>query len=160
VRAEGDAFLEQHARDVLRAGLARLNGTTYDRLVHEYLAVASPDDPRYDDLLRGAFLSVASDDYPILYDALFTRNEHEYGDLYLGVSLGFLANLSHEYVEQRVLVSGHLACLGGYTIVNSHHLRIASGVHAQPRSRACYLLLDCARRVENAGDLLTGLRGL
>lgn len=160
VRAEGDAFLDQHSRDVLRAGLAKLNDTAYDRLASEYLAVTSRDDPRYDDLLRGAFLPVASPDYPILHAALFTNNEHEYGERYHAVVAGFLANLSQGYVVQRVLVSGHLTCSGGYTIVNPRQLRIASGVHAQPRRSACYLLLDCARRVESADGLLMGLSGL
>ncbi len=160
VRAEGDVFLNQHSRETLRAGLARLNGRSYDHMVQEYLAVADRDDPRYDDLLRGAFLPIASPDYPILYAALFTRNEQEYGKRYPDIVTRLLSNLSQGYADQRVLVSGHLMCRNGYTVVNERHVRIASGVHARPRESARYLLLDCEKRIESADELLAGLQRL
>jgi len=160
VRAECDAFLDQHSRPALRTGLARLNGRSYDEMVSEYLGVTQRDDPRYDDLLRGSFVSIASSDYPLLYAALFTRNEQEYGSRYRDVVVRFLANLSEGDVDQNVLVSGHLVCPNGYTVVNEHHLRLASGVHARPPESARYLLLDCGERVESADGLLAGLHRL
>lgn len=157
VCSEGDAFLNEHGREKLRAGLERLSGESYDHMAKEYLAVSGPEDSRYDDLLRAAFLPVASADYPILYSALFTRCEQEYGGRYPNIVASFLANLSEGYARQRVLVSGHLVCRDGYTLVNARHLRIASGPHARPRRSACYLLFDCAERIERAGDLLSRL---
>jgi hypothetical protein len=159
LRAASDTFLKEHDREKLRAGLERLSGESYGRMAKEYLAVLGPEDPRYDDLLRGAFLPVASPDYSILYAALFTRNEQEYGTRYSDILARFLTNLSEGYVEQRALVSGHIVCRNGYTLVNDQHLRIASGPHARPRRSACYLLIDCAGRAESARGLLAGLHG-
>jgi hypothetical protein len=58
-------------------------------------------------------------------------------------------------VQQRVCVSGHIAVpQGGYFIVNDRHFRLASGIHASPRSEARYLLLDAAKGIHTSGELI------
>ena len=59
--------------------------------------------------------------------------------------------------EQRFLVSGHIAAAGGYQLVGTQQLRIASGAHAEPLTAARYLLLDCAQPVPTISKLVSGL---
>jgi len=64
----------------LRVGYANSNyGLPYDALAHYFLAVSKPNDPRYDDLLRGFFASNHPYFLRFLWPALFTRCEKEYG---------------------------------------------------------------------------------
>ena len=57
-----------------------------------------------------------------------------------------------------MLVSGHIVTpLGGYVLVNRYHLRLSSATHARPREAGRYLLLDCAKPVRGANELMPGL---
>jgi len=161
LRAWADERLADADRGDLRSGYARLSGAdSYAAMAQRYLAVANPDDPRYDDLLRG-FMLTAHPDFPMLRAALFTRCEHEDDTAAYTVRLtAALDRLSIEGAAQRVLVAGHLATPGGHDVVAERHLRLASGPHARPQSAAQYLLFDSARSVEDVADLLVGLQRL
>jgi len=145
------ALLPADQRPSLRAGFSRLSGESYDDMVRRYLAVSGPDDPRYDDLLIGSIVSGVNPDFGLLWAALFTRNEWQYGEhdyaIFLDVLLRELSYLrSHSFAytfhQQDVLVTGHIACRDGYTVVADRQLRLASGSHAHPRQSARYLLFD------------------
>jgi hypothetical protein len=161
LRAWADERLADADRAELRSGYARLSGAdSYAAMVQRYLAVASPNDPRYDDLLRG-FIVTAHPDFSILRAALFARCEQEDGAAAYAVRLtAALDRLSGAGATQRVLVAGHLATPGGHAVVAERHLRLASGPHARPQSAAQYLLFDAARYVEGVADLLAGLQRL
>jgi hypothetical protein len=153
LRDWADAQLDAADRDELRSGYARLSGAaSYDEMARHYLAVAGPDDLRYDDLLRG-FMVTAQPDFRTLRAALFTRCEQEQGEAAYAERLdAVLIHLSAGYVPQRVLVAGHMATDGGHAVIAGQHLRIASGAHAQPQTAAQYLLFDTARSADNAED--------
>jgi Icc-related predicted phosphoesterase len=159
--SQADALLA--ARDIagLRRIYARLSqAESYDALARHYLAVTGPDDPRYNDLLRGLFL-ITSADYRLLHSALFTRCEQEYGVAdYSTMLVAMLQHLSVEYVPQRVLVAGHLTIPNGYQVIAERHLRLASACHATPREAGLYLLFDTARPIEGTADLLLGLQSV
>lgn len=160
VLEETRASLPVERRAALRNGLSRLNGEPYEYMARHYLAVSGPEDPRYDDLLIGTVAQTHADFEP-LWTALFTRNEQEYGRFgYPLILTATLRELSTKFHSQTALVSGHMACQGGYTLVTSRHLRLASGVHAYPRHTARYLLFDAARPVQSAEDLLSGLKSI
>ncbi len=132
-------------------------GTSYDDDARHYLAVRGPDDPRYPHLLRGTLIAQQSREFAVLWDALFTQNElglTEYS--YVQQVREFLAAFSDGApAPQQVIVSGHIVTpLGGYMLVNRYHLRLSSAAHARPREAGCYLLLDCARPVHAANELL------
>lgn len=156
--AEAEAQLEHYDIAGLRRAYARLSqAASYDALARHYLAVTGPDDPRYDDLLRG-FVATASAGFEYVHSALFTRCEHEYGAAqYTTILAAMLRYLSVDYVPQRVLVAGHLETPGGHQVVARRHLRLASGCHAKPREAGAYLLFDTARPVEEVEELLAGL---
>lgn len=160
--AHVDAILTDQDMPALRRAYARLSGAeSYEALAKHYLAVEGPDDPRYDDLLRGVFVTTKTD-FQLLYAALFTKCEQEY-DLsrYSKMLAAMLRNLSTDYLPQRVLVAGHMNILNkGYQIVTPQHLRLASGIHATPRESAVYLLFDVAQPVEKITDLLAGLNSV
>ncbi len=159
--AEADAFLAAQSVDGLRRAYARLSqAESYDKLAKHWLAVTDPDDPRYDDLLRG-FIVTASPDFQLLDSLLFTRCELDYGlDEYTETLRLVLQHLSTGYTPQRVLVAGHMAVQNGYQIIAEKHLRLASGSHARPREAGRYLLFDTARPVNKAADLLPGLHSV
>jgi Icc-related predicted phosphoesterase len=144
----------------LRTRYAHLSqAEAYEELARHYLAVSGPDDPRYDDLLRG-FIITTHPKFNTVWSALFSRGEQEYGlAAYAKILTRFLQHLSADYAPQRVLVAGHLAARQGYQIIAEKHLRLASSSHAIPRSAGRYLLFDAARPVEMA-DLLAGLRSV
>jgi hypothetical protein len=126
-------------------------------MARRYLAVSGADDPRYDDLLIG-FLVSSVPDFELLWAALFNRNEREYGQRDYAIFLdALLKELSAGYHPQEVLVTGHVPCRGGYTLLAGRQLRLASGSHAHPRHAARYLLFDVARPVRQADELLEGL---
>ena len=157
--AWADETLAPEDFSALRNGYAKMHeGIPYDTLAHYYLAVSGPDDPRYNDLLRGFVASSYPAFDQILWSALFTRCEREYGLADYGIFLdAMLQLLSADFYPQCVLVAGHIKVRGGYEIIAKHHLRIASGHHATPRVASQYLLFDAARPIENAKALLTAL---
>ena len=150
--AEGD-------RAELRSGYARLSGeSSYDAMAQRYLAVPSPADPRYDDLLRGFFVT-AHPDFGIVRSALFTRCELEDSEAaYTARLAAALGQLSVGYAPQRLLVAGHIATSGGHAVVAQRHLRLASGAHAHTPAARAYLLFDTARSIHGIDDLLAGLQ--
>ena len=157
VLGEVAALLPAKDRAAMRAGFAKLSGARYDDMARQYLAVTGVDDPRYDDLLVG-FVATSHPDLELLWAALFTRNELQYGERDYAIFLeALLQELSVGYHPQEVLVTGHLACRGGHTLVAGRQLRLASGHHARPRRAARYLLFDVGRPVRHADQLLAGL---
>jgi hypothetical protein len=160
------ALLPAAQRPALRDRFSRLNGESYDDMARRCLAISGPDDPRYDDLLIGSIVSSVDPDFQLLWAALFTRNEQRYGErnyaVFLDALLRELSSLhSHAFAytfhQQEVLVTGHIACQGGYTLVVDRQLRLASGAHAHPRQSACYLLFDVRKPLRSVNDLLRGL---
>jgi hypothetical protein len=143
----------------LRRGYARLHKShSYENLAQHYLAVSGRDDPRYDDLLRGFIVG----SYPIfgqlLWPALFTRCEKEYGAGDYAIFLdAMLKELSADFFPQHLLIAGHISVKGGYEVIAHRHLRLASAEHATPHTAGQYLLFDTARPARNIKDLLQGL---
>ena len=94
----------------------------------------------------------------LLYSALFTRCEQEYGvGAYAKILAALLQHLSTAYVQQRVLVTGHISVRNGYQIIAGQHLRLASSAHARPREAGRYLLFDTTRPISKASDLRPNL---
>jgi hypothetical protein len=73
------AGISDNDRPSLRRAVAKMSQQSYDDMVREYLAITSPDDPRYDDFLIGTIASNLHPDFELLWAALFTRNEEQYG---------------------------------------------------------------------------------
>lgn len=148
------------AEDVtaLRNGYAKWHQMPYEAMARHYLAVSGPDDPRYNDLLRG-FLATSDPAFEqLVWPALFTRCEQEYGSADYAIFLeALLQELSQNFYPQRILVAGHMTIKGGHQIVARRHLRLASAHHATPRDAGRYLLLDTGEAVQRAEDLLAGL---
>jgi hypothetical protein len=155
---EADALLADTDVAALRRAYARLSqAESYDALARHYLAIAGPDDPRYNDLLRG-FFAITNPDFGLVRSALFTKCEQEYGMAEYGTMLAaMLRHLSLDYVPQQMLVAGHMTIPNGYQVIAGRHLRLASACHATPREAGLYLLFDTACPVEKAADLLAGL---
>ncbi|NJN67643.1 MAG: hypothetical protein HC884_13490 [Chloroflexaceae bacterium] len=147
--------------DALRHAYARAyQMDSYDEMVRSYLAVSGPDDPRYDDLLRGDLVT-DHPDFNLVWDLLFTRCEqtHELA-LYDGMVELMLHQLSAGFAPQQVLVAGHMNTPGGHRVVGSRHLRLSSAKNAQPREAGQYLLFDAAHPVRGIDDLRRGLRSV
>jgi hypothetical protein len=167
-RIMGDvaASLPVDQRSLLRVWFGRVSGVPYQDMARRYLAVSGPDDPRYDDLLIGMVASgmysvTAHPDFDLLWAAFFTRNEGDYGRRGYAVYLNaLLRELAAEFCPQEVLVTGHIVCQGGYTLVTDRQLRLASGSHARPHQAACCLLFDVEKPVRRADELLSGLENL
>lgn len=159
LRAWAEERLAEGDRAELRSGYARLSGeSSYDAMARRYLAVTGPNDPRYDDLLRG-FFATAYPDFRLLRSALFTRCEQEDSETdYAGRLAAALGQLSANYSPQRLFVAGHMATPGGHAVVAQRHLRLASGAHANPAASRAYLLFDTARSIERIDDLVAGLQ--
>lgn len=148
-----EVFLRNEDIASLRRAYAKLNqADSYDALAKHYLAITGPSDPRYNDLLRGAFVGL-DPDYDLLYSALFTKCEGDYGSDYGRLAEKMLMLLSEGYVSQEILVAGHMNCSGGYELVGNRHFRLASGSHARPPEAGLYLLFDASRKLWNAVDL-------
>jgi hypothetical protein len=158
ILAEARTKLEKGDKDGMRRAFARLSqAESYDDLARQYLSVHGKDDPRYDDLLLG-FFSTSNGDFDLLYSALSTACEQEFGiEEYNKALTGLLQYLSFEYSTQRILVSGHMAVQDGYQVVAEHQLRFASGSHAKPLETGRYLLFDTAQPIRNMENLLGGL---
>ena len=156
-----DAFLADQDRPSLRAGLGKLSDQVYASLAAENLGVTDPADPRYDDVLRGVLVTSLSSTFQIAWEALFNKNEDEYGELkYAWILKAFLNSLSDGYVNQRALVSGHVSVVGGHQIVANRQLRLASWTHANPIQAGEYLLFDAGQPIQGVEDLLAGVRSL
>ncbi len=159
------ALLQAAAAGLPQARLAEYRKTfdamqlvPYERQVRELFDVAGPEDPRFYDYLIAQF-AMQQPEFDLLWEALFNRNELDYGDsVYGGYVLDLLGALSRDYAPQRVLVTGHIRCVNGYHIVaGNQQLRLASATHAKPFQSARYLLFDAERPVYSAEDLLPGL---
>jgi hypothetical protein len=161
LRTWADERLAQGDRAELRSGYARLSGElSYDAMARRYLAITGPDDPRYDDLLRG-FMVTAHPDFRIVRTALFTRCEQEDDeDAYAARLAAALKRLSVGYLPQHLLVAGHMATPGGHMVVAERHLRLASGAHAQPATARQYLLFDTARSIDSVEDIRLALQSM
>ncbi len=159
--AKADAWLAGKDIDGLRRAYAKLSqAESYDALAKHYLSVTGVDDPRYDDLLR-SFATTASSEFQLVYSALFTKCEREYGLAeYTTLLANVLQHLSLGYMPQRMLVAGHITITGGHEIIARQHLRLASGCHATPREAGLYLLFDTSRMSQKAADLQTNLHSI
>jgi hypothetical protein len=145
----------------LRSGYARLSGeASYEAMAQRYLSASDPDNPRYDDLLRG-FLVSGNADFRLVYDTLFTRCEQQVGQsVYAAHVEALLSYVSKDYFAQHALVAGHMQVIGGHMLIVGRHLRLASAAHARPREAGRYLLFDAARPIGSASDLLAGLKSV
>lgn len=156
--AQADQTLATGNVAALRDGYARMQHAPYDLLASHYLAVSGPADPRYNDLLRGFLASSLPGFDQLLWPALFTRCEQEYGLADYRIFLeALLQELSAGFYPQQVLVAGHMTIRGGYQLVAQRHLRLASAHHARPREAGHYLLFDAAQPVRGVEDLLKRL---
>lgn len=143
----------------LRQGYSRLNqNLPYETLARYFLAVSGPDDPRYDDLLRGFIATSHPDFEALVWPALFTRCEQEYGlaDHRIFVD-ALLQALSTEFSAQNFLVTGHITIKGGHETITRQHLRLASAHHATPRRAGQYLLFDTSRPIDSITTLINQL---
>jgi hypothetical protein len=141
----------------LHRAMSKFGGVSYEEQAKHYLAVSGPADARYNDFLIGYVASVLPE-FEALWEALFTKNEYQYGDKeYAEMVTRFLEQLSADYSEQSLLVSGHIGCEGGYTLVGEQQLRLASATHAHPRESGRYLLFDTGREIESREALMKGL---
>lgn len=145
-------------RPPLRQRLAEQYGRSYGELVHEWFAVTDSNDPRYDDFLIGSIAMANCKLLQLLFAMVSTRNELQFEpSLYSQLLQETLETLSAGYHQQRVMLSGHMDCRGGYTVVSTCHLRLASAKNAHPRETGQFLLLEVAQRTENARELLPRL---
>ena len=145
--------------DLVRA-MRRMHGRTYNEMSRKWFAVTGLDDPRYDDFLVGT-LATSDEDFELLWPAMFSRNEKEYGNSSYQVLLStLLQSLSEGYERQTVLITGHIDVRGGYKIVNRRQLRLASAKHASPREAGLYLLFNTQERFNKAEDLIPNLRSV
>jgi hypothetical protein len=150
--------LTEEGVDVVRQAYVRLNqAVSYSALAQHYLAISSPGDPRYDDLLKG-FLATAAPSFELLWATLFTRCEEEYGTMNYAIFLdAMLKELSLDFFPQQILVAGHMPVPQGHRIIARRQLRLASGRHTRPREAGRYLLFDAARPIQAVEDVLAGL---
>jgi hypothetical protein len=156
-----DALLDGQDRASVRAGLAKLSGENYAELVAQNMGLTDPDDPRYDDMLRGVLVTGLSSDFQRVWEATFNKNEHQYGpEEYARLLEDTLAALSEGFVEQRAIVSGHIPVMGGYEVVAGRQLRLASWAHATPPEAGRYLLFDAGRPIATVDDLIKGLHSV
>ena len=153
--------LNAELRPIIRESIASDMGIPYGEVVKQYLSVESRDDSRYDDYLIGAVAS-QHPDFGLLWSAIFSANEHEYGSRdYTHYVKALLSALSQGYYRQNTIVTGHIGCRNGYRVMaNNRQLRLASGVHSHPDLKAKALIFDAAQTVSNARGLLPGLLGL
>lgn len=152
---EAKAKITPEERPSMMRTMREMYNKTYNEMARTYFAVSGIKDPRYDNFLIGTVASSANPKFELLWSAMFTRNELEYGDYGYNVILNtMLQALSLDYHQQVALVTGHIDCRGGYTLINKQQLRLASAKHAQPREAGLYLLFDMAdEEIETAVDL-------
>ncbi|MCC6602341.1 MAG: metallophosphoesterase [Anaerolineae bacterium] len=160
VLARTRAQITAEERPELIRAMRKMHGRTYNEMARKWFAVTGLDDPRYDDFLVGT-LATSDEDFELLWPAIFTRNEKEYGSSSYQVLLTTLLQaLSAEYVPQLVLITGHIDVKGGYTLVNRQQLRLASAKHASPREAGLYLLFNVREKFNTAADLVPNLRSV
>ncbi len=99
----------------------------------------------------------AAPSFELLWSALFTRCEEEYGRDYAIVLDAMLQELSVDFFPQQVLASGHMNTLNGHTIIARRQLRLASAWHARPCEAGQYLVFDAGQPIQSVEDLLAGL---
>lgn len=154
------AQITPEERPALIRAMRKMHGRTYNEMARKWFAVNGLDDPRYDDFLVGT-LATSDEDFELLWPALFSRNEKEYGKNSYQVLLStLLQTLSNGFTRQSVLVTGHIDCKGGHKVVNQQQLRLASAKHALPRESGLYLLFNIRERFETAVDLVPNLRSV
>lgn len=167
--ADAENALEFDHDALLRNESMRLADVSIDALrshgdyavqVRHALGIEDVTHPRFIDLLRGMLISQNSGLFQFLWDILFTYNEQEGGaDRYRQTAERFLKSLSAvSAYEQRVIVAGHISARGGYQLVGREHFRLASFAHSVPSQSGKYLLLDSAKPVQEAADLVENLR--
>ena len=125
---------QQLSRDMriqLRNQINRIYPQGYDGLNADSWNVHHRDDQFYDDILIALTIQNATLGQ-LLWNSFFTQNEREYGSAYPEMVQRFLQLLSTEFVQQKVLISGHIGCDNGYTLVSKHQLRLASAAHSRP----------------------------
>lgn len=160
VLARTRAQITAEERPELIRAMRKMHGRTYNEMARKWFAVTGLDDPRYDDFLVGT-LATSDEDFELLWPAIFTRNEKEYGSSSYQVLLSTLLQaLSAEFVPQLVLITGHIDVKGGYTLVNRQQLRLASAKHASPREAGLYLLFNVREKFNTAADLVPNLRSV
>jgi hypothetical protein len=132
----------------------------YIKLARHYLALDDVNHPRFHHFLRGQLMSQTSADFQFLWDVLFAKNEIGWNvSGYSVIVEAFLNAISeHSPFEQKVIVAGHISVEGGHQLVGELQLRVASYAHAGPKRAGEYLMLDCAKPVEKAADLVANLR--
>jgi hypothetical protein len=157
ILAETAVTIPPEMRPGHRTWLARQNKTTYDQFIHDNFAITSPHDPRYDDPLIGSAALNRHPDISLLWQALFTRNEIQYGHPYPAYQKELLQALSHNFHLQHLLVTGHIDCQGGCTLINKQQLRLASAKHAHPRESGQFLLFNMGEKINSAEALLPKL---
>jgi hypothetical protein len=136
------------------------NAVSYEALARHYLSVSGPEDPRYDYLVRG-FLATNAPSFDLLWSALFTRCEEEFGPKQYAIFLdATLKELSVDFSRQEVLVSGHMNTQKGHRVIAQRQLRLSSARHAQPHSAGEYLIFDAASPVRGVKTLLANLRSV
>lgn len=158
--AAADRELNRYDIESLRRGYSHFTGLSYEEQARRYLAVTGAGDPRYNDLLRVLFLTGQNTEFDLMWNTLFSQNElvdgsGSYVDT-VKVFLRFVSEVSP--YDQQVLVAGHITAKNGYELIGTQKLRVASFTHAIPRRAARYLILDCARPVSSAADLVPHLR--
>jgi hypothetical protein len=161
ILAEAKAAITKEERPSLMRSIRKMYGRSYNEMTRVYFAVEGLDDPRYDDFLIGTIASSSNPDFDLLWAAMFTRNEQEYGDHGYGVILNtMLKALSNAYHPQIALVTGHIDCRGGHKLISEQQLRIASAKHAQPRESGQYLLFDMGEPIKKAEALIPKLNSV
>lgn len=159
--AQVDSVLDGQDRVSLRAGITKLSGETYAEIVAESLGITDPNHPRYDDVLRGVLIKSLSPNFQSLWEAVFNKNEYEYGHKnYVSLLKDSLTSLSQGYTQQSILVSGHIAVKGGHQVVASHQLRLASWSHASPPQAGQYLLFDASQKISKVEALLENIHSV
>ncbi len=130
----------------------------YERLSLEKLAVSGPEDPRYTHLLRGLIITEANDSFKLLWDLYFpTAIENSLTVEAADALVRQFLSLYSPEIRARVLLTGHLPVNGGYAVVTDHLFRLASYSDARPREAACGLLIDMAKPIHRADELISSV---
>lgn len=160
VMARTDELLRVQDLAQLRRGYTNFSDEDYDTQVQKTLAVYRRDDARYNDLLKGVYVT-GDPDFELLWETLFTRCEKEYGERDYRIFLNaLLVKLSQDFSPQNLLVTGHIPVRKGEKVIARRQLRIASGAHAAPATSAKYLLFDVEQPMGKMTKLRQNLRSI
>lgn len=159
VLSRWEKVFSESAIDDLLAQYQSQSVNDYATDARYYLAVSGPTDPRYWNLLRATLYSGMDEDFSLLWEAFFTRNEKQIPEEeYTVVLQRFLATWSvGAPAPQNSLVTGHIPVSGGFTVVAGQQLRLASWAHANPREQGACLIFDCGKPVSSAALLTARL---